>query len=91
MGSGEQSDNVKTLTRIINNKVEAIEFSVAHDSRLINKPIQELSLRKNILLGSITRGDKVIIPNGSDILCPDDRVVIITATERLSKLDDILD
>lgn len=91
MGSGEQSDNVKTLTRIINNKVEAIEFSVAHDSKLINKPIQELHLRKNILLGSITRGDKVIIPNGSDILYPDDRVVIITATERLSKLDDILD
>ncbi len=91
MGSGDHGDNVKTLTRIINNKVEAIEFSVAHDSRLINKPIQELSLRKNILLGSITRGDKVIIPNGSDILCPDDRVVIITATERLSNLDDILD
>ncbi|MBR5442649.1 MAG: Trk system potassium transporter TrkA [Clostridia bacterium] len=91
MGSGDQGDNVKTLTRIINNKVEAIEFSVAPDSKLINRPIQELSLRKNILLGSITRGDSVIIPNGSDMLCPGDRVVIITATERLSKLDDILD
>lgn len=91
MDSGDHSDNVKTLTRIINNKIEAIEFSVAHDSRLINKPIQELNIRKNILLGSITRGEKVIIPNGSDILCPDDTVVLITATERLSSLDDILE
>lgn len=91
MDSGDHSDNVKTLTRIIDNKIEAIEFSVAHDSRLINKPIQELNIRKNILLGSITRGEKVIIPNGSDILCPDDTVVLITATERLSSLDDILE
>lgn len=90
MASGDHGDDVINLTRIINNKVEAIEFAVAHDSKLINKPIQELDIRKNILLGSVTRGDKVIIPNGSDILLPDDRVVIITTTERLSKLDDIL-
>ncbi len=91
MDSGDHSDNVKTLTRIINNKIEAIEFSVAHDSKLINNPIQELNIRKNILLGSITRGNKVIIPNGSDVLCPDDTVVIITATERLTNLDDIIE
>ncbi len=90
MDSGEHSEDVKALTRIINNKVEAIEFSVANDSELINKPIQELNIRKNILLGSITRGNKVIIPNGSDMLYPGDSVVIITATERLSCLDDIL-
>ncbi len=81
---------MQALTRIINNKVEAIEFEVTPDSRLIGKTLLELDIRENILLGSITRGKEVIIPNGSDSLMPGDTVVVVTTTERLSRLDDIL-
>ena len=88
--AARKGDHVKKLTRIINNKVEALEFNVTADSKLLNKQIQELNLRKNILLGSITRGNEVIIPSGSDILKEGDSVVIVTSTERLSSLDDIL-
>ena len=84
-------NEVQKITRIINNKVEAVEFTVTEDSKLINKPLYELSLRPNILLGSITRGNEVIIPRGSDVLLPGDSVVIVTATERLLSLDDILE
>lgn len=85
-------EDVQKLTRIINNKVEAIEFQVSAHSKLANRSIQELHIRKNILLGSITKenGD-VIIPRGSDILRPGDSVVVVTNTERLKQLDDILD
>ncbi len=84
-------NEVQKITRIINNKVEAVEFTVTDDSELINKPLYELSLRQNILLGSITRGNEVIIPRGSDMLLPGDSVVVVTSTERLLSLDDILD
>lgn len=83
--------DVENLTRIINNKVEAIEFQVSHDSSLANCAIQNLTLRPNILLGTITRGDTVIIPSGADVLMPGDSVVVVTSTERLSSLDDILE
>ncbi len=83
--------DVENLTRIINNKVEAIEFQVSQDSSLANRTIQNLTLRPNILLGTITRGDTVIIPSGSDTLKPGDSVVVVTSTERLSSLDDILE
>lgn len=84
-------NEVQKITRIINNKVEAVEFTVTDDSELINKPLYELKLRQNILLGSITRGNEVIIPRGSDMLLPGDSVVVVTSTERLLSLDDILD
>ena len=84
-------NEVKKITRIINNKVEAVEFTVTENSELINKPLYELKLRPNILLGSITRGNEVIIPRGSDMLLPGDSVVVVTSTERLFSLDDILD
>lgn len=81
---------VEKLTRIINNKVEAIEFQVSEESAVANHTLQELSLRPNILLGSITRDNDVIIPSGSDVLEPGDSVVVVTSTERLTTLDDIL-
>ncbi len=88
--SGQERSDVQKLTRIINNKVEAIEFEVTPDSKLIGKTLLELDIRENILLGSITRNDDVIIPKGSDSLQNGDTVVVVTTTERLSKLDDIL-
>ncbi|MBQ7115370.1 MAG: Trk system potassium transporter TrkA [Clostridia bacterium] len=88
--SGNNSNEVHKLTRIINNKVEAIEFNVTADSRLVGHQIQYLDLRKNILLGSITRNGQVIIPRGTDVLQEGDSVVVVTTTERLSRLDDIL-
>lgn len=89
--NANERSEVTQLTRIINNKVEAIEFTVAHDSPLIGKTLNDLNIRKNILLGSITRGKNVIIPKGSDSLQAGDTVVVVTTTERLSALDDILE
>ncbi len=83
--------DVQKLTRIINNKVEAIEFQVSADSEVLGKKIFELSIRPNILLGSITRNGKAIIPGGSDTLEVGDSVVVVTTTERLTRLDDILE
>jgi trk system potassium uptake protein TrkA len=57
---------------------------------LLGHQIQYLDLRKNILLGSITRNKEVIIPRGTDVLQEGDSVVVVTTTERLSRLDDIL-
>ncbi len=88
--AGNERNEVNKLTRIINNKVEAIEFTVPADSRLIGHQIQYLDLRKNILLGSITRNKEVIIPRGTDVLQEGDSVVVVTTTERLARLDDIL-
>lgn len=88
--AGNERNEVHKLTRIINNKVEAIEFNVTSDSKVIGQQIQYLDLRKNILLGSITRNKEVIIPRGTDVLQEGDSVVIVTTTERLARLDDIL-
>ena len=87
----DERSEVTQLTRIINNKVEAIEFEVSEDCRLIGKTLADLRIRKNILLGSITRNNTVIIPKGSDSLQVGDTVVLVTTTERLSALDDILE
>lgn len=88
--TSDGSSGVEKVARFINNKIEAVEFQVSEENEAANHTLQELSLRPNILIGSITRGSEAIIPSGSDKLLPGDSVVVVTSTERLKSLDDIL-
>lgn len=89
--SGSHSDDLTKITRIINNRVEAIEFQVSEDSAVIGIQLQNLKLKKNILLGTIMRDGEVIIPKGSDTIMANDSVVVVTTTEKILTLDDILE
>lgn len=82
-------NNVETLYKIIDNKVEALEFHVSEESELINTSLEELQLRNNVIIGSINRKGKVFIPCGKDSLQIGDSVVVVTTIPGLSELDDI--
>ncbi len=81
--------NVETLYKIINNKAEAISFKVGSDSALIGRPIGELKLRNNLLIGGIERNGRAFIPHGKDDLRVGDSVIVVTTVPGLTDLDDI--
>jgi trk system potassium uptake protein TrkA len=82
-------NNVETLYKIIDNKVEALEFNVSEDSVLLNQTLEELQLKKNVIVGCITRKGHVFIPHGKDTFKVGDSVIIVTKIPGLSDLDDI--
>jgi len=82
--------NIETLYQLMDDKVEALEFIVNSDSKLLGIPLKELSLRKNTLIAGIVRGRKTIIPGGNDTILHGDRVIIICADKRLQNLEEIL-
>ena len=82
--------NVETLYKVMDGKVEALEFNIRPDSKLIGIPLKDLSLKKDTLIAGIMRGRKTIIPNGDDIICPNDKVIVFAANQRLRDLSDIL-
>ena len=82
--------NVETLHRIINNKAEALEFIIRSKSRVTDIPLQELKIKKSILVACINRAGKVIIPRGADVMKVGDSVVIITQLKGLNDIDDII-
>lgn len=81
--------NVETLYKLIDNKVEALEFHVSEDSVLLNTSLEELQLHNNVIIGSINRRGNVFIPRGKDTLQIGDSVVVVTTMQGLSDLDDI--
>ncbi len=84
------SSSMEALSKIVNEKVEAIEFRVREGFAGRDVPLKELKLKKNLLVASITRGGKLILPSGDDSIQEGDSVVVVTTLVGLEKLDDIL-
>ena len=82
---------VETLYKLVGGKAEALEFRAAEGSAVCGVPLQRLQLKKNLLIGCINRGGRILIPNGGDTIEPGDTVVVVSGVTGLKALDDILD
>ena len=82
--------NVESLYRLNDDKVEALEFKVNAESRVTNVPIMSLNLKDNLQIICINRGGKIILPQGTDVIKPEDTVIVLTMQKGLSKLEDIV-
>ncbi len=85
-----KGSNVETLYKLVDGKAEALEFKIVNDSKVIGIPFKEIKLKPNVLIAGITRGRKTIIPSGNDMILAGDRVIVISADQRLHDIDDIL-
>lgn len=80
--SNTSAGSVVTLYHIANDKAEAVEFSINNDAPYLNIPLWQLKLKPNILIASIIRARKVIIPRGGDSMQKGDAVVVVTPADR---------
>ncbi len=85
-----QGSSVETLYKLMDDKVEVLEFIVKEDSKLVEIPFKDLSLKPNTLVAGIVRNRKTIIPTGDDMFKPLDKVIILAANQRINKLSDII-
>lgn len=81
---------VETLYRLVDGRVEALEFRVAANSAVCGIPLQKLQLRKNLLIACINRAGQIRIPTGQDTIEAGDAVIVVTSIPGLKELDDIL-
>lgn len=82
--------NVETLYRLIENKVEALEFCVGEQSPVVGIPLKDLKLKENLLICCINRKGKIITPGGQDTIELGDTVVVVTTNTGFHDLRDIL-
>ena len=87
----EAGSNIKTLYRILDDRVEALEFTVHEESRATGVPLSRLHLKKNTLLCCITRGNEIKIPRGGDQIQVGDSVIVVTLEHGLHDLRDIVE
>lgn len=86
----EAGSNVKTLYRILDDRVEALEFTVHEESKATGVPLSRLRLKQNLLLCCIMRGEQILIPRGGDKIQVGDNVIVVTLEHGLHDLRDIV-
>ena len=85
------SAKVKTLHRLVDGAVEALEFGVTKDVPFIGTPLKDLKLKNGLLLAGIVRQNgSIVIPSGNDALRLNDDVIVVTTDTTLQDINDIL-
>jgi len=88
--SAKDSSNIETLYQLFDSRAEALEFRINSGSAVIGKPLKDLKLKKDVLIGFINHKDTIIIPSGNDIINDGDSVMIVTTHHGFTGIEDIL-
>jgi len=79
-------------TTISETNMEVLEMVTGENSSILKKPIKEIKLPHNSLVGALIKGkNKVIIPTGETIIEAGDKVIMVTVPEGVPKLRKILE
>ncbi|MCK9218132.1 MAG: Trk system potassium transporter TrkA [Firmicutes bacterium] len=85
-----RGSTVETLYKIVEGQAEIIEFVAKDDCKILNIPLRKLELPKDILIATLARKSKIIIPRGDDSIQVGDRVIIIAKNSKISDLNELL-
>lgn len=86
-----RGSNVLTLSRLVNNQVEALEFFAKTQENIYDKPLKDLKIKENCLIGCIIRQKEVIIPGGNDCIKRGDNVIVVTTHKNFDDLTDVFE
>lgn len=82
---------VTAVAALMEDSVEAIEVEASASSRLVKSQLAKLGLPRGSLVAAVQRGERILVPGGSDQIADGDRVLLITTTENARQLDPYLD
>lgn len=83
-------NNVENLYKLVEDKVEALEFKIGQNAPVIGIPLQQMELKDNLIICGIIRNGKFTIPNGESVIMADDRIIVVTSHKKLNDVGDIL-
>ncbi len=83
--------NIETLYTLCENRVEALEFLIREDCPVVGIPLQDLKLKKDLLVCSINHKGTILTPGGQSTIQVGDTVVVVTTYTGLHDIRDILE
>lgn len=82
--------NVESLIKLVDDKVEALEFRVRDNCRFIDVPIKDLNIRKGIIIAYVTHKGASKVATGDMRIQLSDTVIIISKVAGLRDINDLL-
>jgi trk system potassium uptake protein TrkA len=82
---------VMTVATLKGIEAEAIEFKVTPEAPIANQLISEIPFPPGGIIGTIIRGDAILIPRGEDTVLPGDEVIVFALPEAISEIEKLFD
>lgn len=89
--AAENMDSIESMYRLMDGKLEFMEFLVSTDEKFTDKALKELKLKKNLLIACVIRNRHAIIPRGDDVIKKGDSVIVVTVNNHIAGLQDIFE
>ena len=75
-----------SLSLLLGGEGEVIELDAHPASAVVNVPLRELDLPKDVLITTIVHKGKVVVPHGNDIIRGNDRVIVLCRTTEVNRV-----
>lgn len=83
--------NVESLLRILDDRIEILEFRVRENCRFIDKPLKDIKFKRGILIACITHKGLPRVSNGESRAQLKDTVIVISSIPGLGDINDVLE
>ncbi len=81
---------VLSVSMLPGDAVEILECEAMETSDIVGRPIRKLRFPRGSIVGAVERGHEFIIPDGSTVIMPGDRVIIFSRREVVPKIEKFL-
>ena len=81
-----ESPHVVELHSIKSSDIDMYEFHLEESSGLLHKPLAKINFGKDVLISSIVRDGKLILPKGYITLHPDDILYVLASESQIDEL-----
>jgi len=69
------------------NRIEMIQLPISASNPQANKTLVELRMPENTLIAALIRDKDIIVPNGQDVLMPEDEILAVGRIEQIPKVE----
>ena len=83
--------HVVTVAELTSTDAETIEFSVDEDSEIAGQMIKDVHFPKDAVIGTVLRGDEIILPRGDDLILPGDDVIVFALPDAVPEVERLFD
>jgi trk system potassium uptake protein TrkA len=82
---------VMTVASLAGIEAEAIEFQVDDESLVAGQALKDLKFPRQGIVGTILRGEEIIIPRGDDVILPGDEVIVFALPAAIPEVEKLFD
>lgn len=81
---------ILSISALPGENAEFFEAMALETSDIVGRPLRDLHFPRDAIVGALVRGQEVIIPSGSTVIQPGDRVMIFALTSAVKEVEKIL-